>query len=194
MLSRPHIGKKDRKGTDSERPRWLQQLQAYFITGLVALAPSVITIYIILELFFTLDGWLNGLYSRVPWLTIDGEPIPGLGVISLLLLIILTGVVAKNFLGGQLFRIAEAGVLKIPMIRGIYNTIKQLGQAFFGNQRAIDVQRHIRSAHDDQQLADIHADHRAEVVHVRGQIAFTGLHDAKSARRIDKRQIEVALV
>ncbi len=103
----------------------------------MALAPSVITIYIILELFFTFDGWLSGLYSRVPWLTIDGEPIPGLGIVSLLILIIATGIVAKNFLGGQLFRIAEAGVLKVPMVRGIYNTIKQLGQAFFGNQRAI---------------------------------------------------------
>ena len=126
-MSRPEI----------HTPRWIKQLRTYLITGMVALAPVVITLYILWKLFFTIDNWLSGLYARVPWLTIDGQPVPGLGFASVLLLILLTGVVAHNILGKHLLLAVEQQLLRVPVVRSLYNATKQMSQALVGNQRAL---------------------------------------------------------
>jgi len=119
------------------RRRWVQKLKVYFLTGLVALAPVVITAYILWYLFDTIDNWLAGVYRLIPWLTIDGRPVPGIGFVSVILIVLLAGVVARNLVGGQLLRAAEQALLKIPMVRGIYNAVKQIMQSFFGSGRAV---------------------------------------------------------
>lgn len=109
----------------------------YLITGMVALAPVVITAYILWNLFFMIDNWLSGLYRRVPGLTIDGQPVPGLGFASVVLLILLTGVIAHNILGKHVLHALEQQLLKVPVVRSIYNATKQISQAFVGNQRSL---------------------------------------------------------
>ena len=120
-----------------ERHPWLQRVRMYFIAGIVGLAPGVVTVYILWKLFTTLDGWFHDIYSRVPWLTIDGRPVPGVGVLSVLLLIFVSGVIAKNFIGGQLLRATESQVQRIPLIKGIYGAVRQLSSAFFGSGKAL---------------------------------------------------------
>jgi len=122
---------------NSSSRRWLQRLRLYFFAGLVALAPIVLTGYILWRLFSTIDNWLAGVYRHVPWLTIRGQPIPGLGVVSIVLIILLAGVVGRNLVGNQLLRVTEQQLMRVPMVRGIYNASKQLSHAFFGDQRAI---------------------------------------------------------
>lgn len=119
------------------RREWVRKLKVYFLTGLIALAPVVITGYILWHLFFTIDHWLSGLYSRVPWLSIDGRAVPGLGFVSVILIVLLAGVVARNLVGGQLLRTAEQQLVKVPMVRGIYVAIRQISKAFFGSDGAI---------------------------------------------------------
>ena len=116
---------------------WIRKLKVYFLTGLIALAPVVITAYILWLIFFTIDNWLAGLYRMVPWLTIDGKPVPGIGFVSVIIIILLAGVVARNLVGGQLLRVAEQQLVKVPMVRGIYVAVKQISKAFFGSNGAI---------------------------------------------------------
>jgi len=122
---------------ETPRRRWMHWFKLNFLTGLVALAPVVITAYLLWYLFFTIDNWLAGLYRLVPWLTINGRPVPGLGFVSVIIIILLAGVIARNLVGGQLLRSVEMQLTKIPMVRGIYNAVKQISQAFFGSNRAV---------------------------------------------------------
>jgi len=129
------VNKPDLRNTDSRR--LFSKLRLYFFTGLVALAPVVITAYILWYLFFTVDNWLNGFYDSVPFLTIGGQPIPGLGFLTIVLLIILAGVIARNIIGSQILKATESQFTRLPLVRGIYNGAKQLTQAIFGGKRAL---------------------------------------------------------
>ncbi len=124
---------------DVKPPRrgWIGKFKLYFLTGLIALAPVAITAYILWNLFFTIDNWLAGIYRTIPWLTINGRPLPGLGFVSVIIIILLAGVVARNLVGGQLLRTAEQQLVKVPMVRGIYVAVKQISKAFFGSNGAI---------------------------------------------------------
>jgi len=122
---------------DSFPIRAMRQFRLYFLTGLLALAPVVITAYILWHLFFTVDSWLGDVLKIIPWPTLNGKPLPGLGFISVTIIILLAGVIARNIVGGQLLRAIEQHLLRVPMVRTIYNATKQLSQAVLGQQRSI---------------------------------------------------------
>jgi uncharacterized membrane protein len=122
---------------DTKTRHWLQRLRLYFLTGLVALAPIAITGYILWHLFFMVDNWVSGVFGTVSFLTIGGRPVPGLGFITVLFLIIVSGIIARNIVGSQFLRATEAQFTRIPMVRSIYGGAKQLAQAMFGGKRAI---------------------------------------------------------
>ncbi|MFH1502311.1 MAG: DUF502 domain-containing protein [Candidatus Eisenbacteria bacterium] len=96
-------------------------LRRYFFTGLVVLLPVVISGFVLWSLFTWLDLIL-GKYV-VQYL---GRPIPGVGVVALLLIIIGIGALASNILGKRLIRAGEMLVERIPILRWIYRTTKQL--------------------------------------------------------------------
>lgn len=60
-----------------------------------------------------------------------GMHLPGLGVLLSLVLLLITGVIATNFLGQRLVTWSEAVLDKIPLVRSIYNGTKQVIQAIF---------------------------------------------------------------
>lgn len=115
--------------------RWLHRIRLYFLTGLVALVPMAVTAYILWHIFFTIDNWLSGAFSKVPWLTVAGRPLPGIGFLTVVLLVILTGVLTRNLLGRQFLRVAEQQLTRIPVFRSLYGGAKQLTQALLGGRR-----------------------------------------------------------
>lgn len=129
------MNKPDLRNIDSRG--FFSKLRLYFFTGLVALAPVVVTAYILWYLFFTVDNWLNGIYDSVPFLTVGGRPIPGLGFLTVVLLVILAGVIARNIIGSQILKATESQFTRLPLVRSIYNGAKQLTQAIFGGKRAL---------------------------------------------------------
>jgi uncharacterized membrane protein len=116
---------------------WLRRLRLYFFTGLAALAPIAVTAYILWLLFSTVDSWLSGALEKVPFLTVGGRPLPGLGFITVIVIVILAGIITRNIVGRQMLSVAEMQFSRIPMVRSIYGGAKQLVQAIFGNKRAI---------------------------------------------------------
>ena len=62
---------------------------------------------------------------------------PGLGVISLLLIIILVGALANNFLGKRLLRLSEGLLAKIPLFNKIYLSIKGISDAILKKKRGL---------------------------------------------------------
>lgn len=117
---------------EPKRPRFLERLRNWFLTGLLVLGPSVLTFYVAWRLFRFLDHLLGttlgGGYIRP-------GGIPGIGFLTVMLIIVLTGMLASNLLGRSLGRVAESMLLRIPYLRGLYSTLKQLGEAILSEKR-----------------------------------------------------------
>ena len=107
-------------------------LQRYFLTGLAVVVPLWGTVLILTTLFTTLDGAIVALLGSGV-----GSSIPGLGVLTLFLVVLLTGAVASNLIGGRFVKASETAFLRIPLVRGIYLTFKSATDifAFLDRQR-----------------------------------------------------------
>src|SRR5512145_156763 len=110
----------------------LKRLRTYFLTGLLVLAPLALTGYIIWKMFLFVDHLL-GQTVRGEYLRPGG--IPGLGFLTVLLIITVTGALANNFLGRSLGNVIEGLILRVPFLRGIYATLKEVGEALLGERK-----------------------------------------------------------
>ncbi len=112
--------------------KFWRRLRNRFIAGLVILTPVVVTAYVFIVLFLKVDSLLGPfIYRLVGW------EIPGMGFLAILFLIFLTGLVARNYLGGKLIGFGEKILAKIPLINRIYVALQQISQAFLAQKRAI---------------------------------------------------------
>ena len=115
------------------------KIKGYFFAGLLVLVPITLTVYIIYELFLAIDGILKQVVFAVLRQSFGGlfttHPIPGMGFITLLLLILGTGMAARSYFGKKIVEIGDRAVNRIPFISRIYNTVRQISQALFGEQR-----------------------------------------------------------
>jgi uncharacterized membrane protein len=115
--------------TGSLLVRWLKRK---FLTGLLVLLPTVLTVYVLYRIFVWVDGFLEPITARYPFLNI-----PGLGFIGVIVIILLAGVLGGGFFGRTLFRWLEGGLEKIPMVRSIYVAIKQVSEVFLKQERTV---------------------------------------------------------
>jgi len=112
--------------------KFWKKLRNRFIAGLVILTPVVVTVYVFIILFLKVDSLLAPLiYRFVGW------EIPGMGFLAILLLIFLTGLIARNYLGRKLIGVGEKIMTKIPLINRIYLALQQISQTFLAQKRAI---------------------------------------------------------
>src|SRR5262245_43734053 len=94
-----------------------------FFTGLLVLAPATITVYVVGRLFAFVDHLL-GTTLRGGYIRPGG--IPGLGFLTVLVIILVVGFLANNILGRQVGRIVESLVGRLPLFRTFYGTVKQV--------------------------------------------------------------------
>ena len=98
-------------------------LRRYFLTGLLVVTPIWGTILVLKTLFVTVDGILGDVISR--YMTSDYY-VPGLGIAALVGLILLTGLLAANIIGRQIVKLWEGWLDRVPVVRGIYSTLKSM--------------------------------------------------------------------
>jgi len=103
----------------------MKRLTRYFFNGLIFVAPVGITLYIIVMVFKAIDGLLP-------------LPIPGLGFAITICLITLMGFLASNIITRSALRIVEQILEKIPFVKLIYTSIKDMISAFVGNRKSFD--------------------------------------------------------
>jgi|OpeIllAssembly_1097287.scaffolds.fasta_scaffold147845_1 uncharacterized membrane protein len=96
-----------------------------FLTGLVVVVPILITAFALYWLFRVLDGFLSPIIHQIL-----GREIPGLGILSEIVIIFLVGVLATNVLGSRVLKWFQTLLMRIPVFNNIYPTIKQLVEAF----------------------------------------------------------------
>jgi len=108
-------------------------LKKYFITGLLIWLPLAITYMVIAWIVGTLDAillWLPAEYQPSRYIGFD---IPGVGVVASLLLVFFTGLVAANVLGQKLVQLWEALLARIPVVKSIYYSVKQVSDTVFSS-------------------------------------------------------------
>jgi uncharacterized membrane protein len=107
----------------------------YLLAGLLLWTPIAITIWVITWVFDALDNVLPvALRSEV----LFGVHVPGFGVLVVVLFILITGFLAANLIGQRLVEVWEGVMRRIPLVRSIYSSVKQVsdtilspnGQAF----------------------------------------------------------------
>ena len=101
-------------------------LRKYLIAGLLVWLPLTVTIIIISFLIDLLDRTLLLLPPEYRPEAILGFAVPGFGVVLAVAVLILTGMLAANLLGRRLVTIWEAILSRIPLVRSIYNSAKQI--------------------------------------------------------------------
>ncbi|MFL9924832.1 DUF502 domain-containing protein [Herbaspirillum lusitanum] len=108
-------------------------MRKYFITGLLILVPLAITLWVLNLIIGTMDQSLLLLPERWRPEALVGFHIPGLGTILTLLIIFLTGLAARNFIGRQVVSLWEGILTRIPVVKSIYSSVKQVSDTLFSS-------------------------------------------------------------
>ena len=108
-------------------------MKKYLIAGLLIWIPLVITIWVLKLIVDSLDQTLLLMPAELRTETAFGVHIPGLGVVITLVIVFLTGVFATNLLGARLLRWGDDLVQRIPVVRSIYSSVKQISDTLFSS-------------------------------------------------------------
>lgn len=99
----------------------LDILKRYFLGGVLVVVPFILTFIVLRFLFQSIDGILQ------PYLhDLLGYYRTGLGLVTTLLIVLLAGVLTRNFVGHKIYRVGERLLTQVPLIRPIYSASKQL--------------------------------------------------------------------
>lgn len=110
-----------------------QLIRRYFVTGLLIWVPLAITVWVLSLIVGTMDQSLRLLPAALHPRSLFGFDIPGAGVIVTLLIIVLTGLAAANFIGQRLVIWWERLLARIPVVNSIYNSVKQVSDTLFSS-------------------------------------------------------------
>jgi uncharacterized membrane protein len=103
----------------------MQWLRRSFIAGFFVTVPLFISVAAFLWLFRLIDGFVGPFYAKFL-----GREVPGLGILTTAVALLLVGALATNVVGKRLLQQAEGLLLRVPLFRSIYAPVKQLVVAF----------------------------------------------------------------
>ena len=101
-----------------------------FLRGLVIIVPIAATIWLLYRAF----SWIDNLLGP----SILGYRSPGLGLAVVLVVTILVGALASNYVGRRVVRLTDAVFTRAPLVRIVYASLKELLEAFVGDKKRFD--------------------------------------------------------
>lgn len=102
----------------------IKLLKQYFLAGLLVVLPMGLTVVVFVYLFQFVDGLLEPIITHLL-----GYYWAGLGLIITLLIILLAGLLTRNFLGKSIHKLIDTILARLPLISPIYSGAKQLLEA-----------------------------------------------------------------
>jgi uncharacterized membrane protein len=123
----------NKTGEEIPMSQWMRLLRRWFLAGLLVIAPLTIT--------FMVLSWIVDTLDRVLWVLpgswhpdkLFGTHIPGFGVILALVILLVVGAVVSNFLGRQLLKLWDSLLNRIPVVRSVYSSVKQVSDTLFSD-------------------------------------------------------------
>jgi uncharacterized membrane protein len=125
--------------------KWFRaKIRGYFLAGLLVIVPLGVTVVVITAILRLIDGLLVIIPPQFHPHTYLPK-IPGLGLVLAVVLVMITGILVKNYIGHRVVALGEYILSGIPLVRPVYAAVKQVVQAMFGDtayafQRAILVE------------------------------------------------------
>lgn len=109
----------------------MSSVRRWLLAGLLVLVPLAITLAVLNWIVGTLDQTLLILPSAWHPDKLLGFHIPGFGVLLTLAIVLLMGAIASNFLGRKLGHWGNLLLHRIPIVRSIYSSVKQVSDTLF---------------------------------------------------------------
>ncbi len=107
----------------------MKRLLKYFLKGLLVFVPAALTIFVIIWVFTQLDELLRNIFRL---------HLPGLGLIITIVIITVIGFLASNFLGRKFFALVDRLFTKLPLVKLLYSSLKDMIEAFAGQKKCFD--------------------------------------------------------
>ena len=121
---------KRRKAAEDPHPL-AGRLRTWFLTGLLVMAPSLVTVWILYRLL----NWVDNLLGQfLRFAALDYHRIPGIGILATVILLLIVGAIATRVGQGPLVRMWDRMLLRIPGIGIVYGSTKSLGEAFLNKK------------------------------------------------------------
>lgn len=111
-------------------------LRRYVMAGLLVWVPLGVTLLIVAFLVDLMDQTLLLLPVAIQPETLLGFRIPGLGLVLTAMVVLATGMIVTNLFGMQLFNIGERLLQRIPLVRSIYASVKQVTESMFSSGKS----------------------------------------------------------
>jgi uncharacterized membrane protein len=116
----------------------LKHLRRYIVAGLLVWLPLAVTFWLLSFAVGIMDSWLDRAFALLPAEyhpdQMLGISVPGLGVIFTVLLLVLTGIFAANFVGRAFVNGWESLLHRVPIVRPIYSAIKKFAELVFSDK------------------------------------------------------------
>jgi len=116
----------------------MKNLRRYIIAGLLVWLPLAVTYQLLKFVISQMDRWLDNFLA---WLPPNYNPdqllgvqLPGLGVIFTFLLLVITGMLAANFVGRAFVNTWESLLDRIPVVRAVYSAVKKFAEMVFSDK------------------------------------------------------------
>jgi len=111
----------------------LAKLRKYLVAGLLVWVPLVVTFLLMRFTINLIDNSLLLLPKRFRPESLLGFEVPGLGLVLTITLMLITGMIVANLFGRRLVKMWESFLAKIPFVRSVYATVKQVTSTIFSD-------------------------------------------------------------
>ncbi|HSE96030.1 MAG TPA: DUF502 domain-containing protein [Methylomirabilota bacterium] len=105
--------------------RFRSWIKVRFIAGFFVTVPIVVTAYVLWLFYSWVDGLLGPVYEELLH-----RHVPALGFLTAAVLLFLIGLLATNVVGRRIVQLGERLLLRVPLVRRVYPTVKELVEAF----------------------------------------------------------------
>lgn len=110
-------------------------IKNYLITGLLVWMPIAVTFWVLSIIVTTLDDTIRLLPAMWQPKALFGWEVPGLGVLLTVIVLLITGMFAANVLGKKMILVWDAILGRIPIVKSIYSSVKQVSESLFSDSR-----------------------------------------------------------
>ncbi len=106
-------------------------LKRRFIAGFFVTVPAFATAWLLWIFWAKIDDLFDPLYRGI-----FGRSVPGLGFLTAVLIILMMGVIATNVVGRRVLALADELLMRVPIYRRLYPSVKQLIESFSPEKRS----------------------------------------------------------
>jgi uncharacterized membrane protein len=117
-------------------PKRAWSLRRYLVAGVLVWLPILATLWVITFIVSLMDSILLLLPVAYRPLAVLGFPLPGLGIVIALVVLLFTGLLVTNLIGRRLVQYWDGVIRRIPLVRSIHGGVKSFAESVFSQSNS----------------------------------------------------------